>query len=96
MERRQFLRHAAGSAVAGGIASPAIVRAAFASMLAFVPYADLALADSSASALVTRHRVPMVFDALLALDAAASDVGGAYGGGWQALDADVARQATAP
>ena len=68
MERRQFLRHAAASAVVGGVASPAIVRSASVSTLKFVPYADLALIDPLASALVTRNHVLMVFDTLFALD----------------------------
>ncbi|WP_428484613.1 ABC transporter substrate-binding protein [Rhodopila sp.] len=70
MKRRQLLRYAAGSAVAGGIARPAIVRSASATTLKFVPYADLALLDPLASAFVTRNHVMMVFDTLFALDAA--------------------------
>jgi len=69
MKRRQLLRYAAGSAVAGGMACPSIVRAASATTLKFVPYADLALLDPLASAFVTRNHVMMVFDTLFALDA---------------------------
>ncbi len=69
MKRRQLLRYAAGSAVVGGMASPSIVRAASATTLKFVPYADLALLDPLASAFVTRNHVMMVFDTLFALDA---------------------------
>jgi peptide/nickel transport system substrate-binding protein len=69
MKRRQFVRHAAASALLGGIARPAIVRAASATTLKFVPYADLALLDPLISAFVTRNHVMMVFDTLFALDA---------------------------
>jgi peptide/nickel transport system substrate-binding protein len=69
MKRRQLLRYAAGSAAAGGLARPAIVRAASATTLKFVPYADLALLDPLASAFVTRNHVMMVFDTLFALAA---------------------------
>jgi peptide/nickel transport system substrate-binding protein len=69
MKRRQFVRHAAASALVGGIARPAIVRAASATTLKFVPYADLALIDPLVSAFVTRNHVMMVFDTLFALDA---------------------------
>ncbi len=68
MKRRQFLRTATGIALAGGIGRPAIVRAAAATTLKFVPYADLALLDPMAGALVTRNHVLMVFDTLFALD----------------------------
>jgi peptide/nickel transport system substrate-binding protein len=70
MKRRHFL---AGSAVAIGSASlarPSLVRAASATTLKFVPYADLALLDPNVSAFVTRNHVMMVFDTLFALDAA--------------------------
>jgi peptide/nickel transport system substrate-binding protein len=70
MKRRQILRSAAAVAVAGGIGRPAIVRAASATTLKFVPYADLALLDPQVSAFVTRNHVMMVFDTLFALDAA--------------------------
>ena len=53
----------------GGIARPSIVRAASATTLKFVPYADLALLDPLVSAFVTRNHVMMVFDTLFALDA---------------------------
>jgi peptide/nickel transport system substrate-binding protein len=69
MKRRQLLRYAAGAAVAGGMGCPSIVRAASATTLKFVPYADLALLDPMAGALVTRNHVLMVFDTLFALDA---------------------------
>ena len=69
MKRRQFVRRAAASALVGGIACPAIVRAASATTLKFVPYADLALLDPLISAFVTRNHVMMVFDTLFALDA---------------------------
>jgi peptide/nickel transport system substrate-binding protein len=68
MKRRQFFRTAAGLAIAGGVARPAIVRAASATTLKFVPYADLALLDPMAGALVSRNHVLMVFDTLFALD----------------------------
>ncbi len=69
MRRRSFLaRSAAAAALAGGIGSPAIVRAASATTLKFVPYADLALLDPLVSAFVTRNHVMMVFDTLFALD----------------------------
>jgi hypothetical protein len=58
MKRRQFVHHAAASALLGGIARPAIVRAASATTLKFVPYADLALLDPLISAFVTRNLVP--------------------------------------
>ena len=70
MKRRQFVRRAAASAFMGGIACPSIVRAASATTLKFVPYADLALLDPLVSAFVTRNHVMMVFDTLFALDAA--------------------------
>ena len=66
MKRRQFVRAAAASALMGGIARPAIVRAASATTLKFVPYADLALLDPLVSAFVTRNHVMMVFDTLFA------------------------------
>ena len=69
MQRRQFVGRAAASALISGIAKPAIVRAASATTLKFVPYADLALIDPLASAFVTRNHVMMVFDTLFALDA---------------------------
>jgi peptide/nickel transport system substrate-binding protein len=70
MQRRQFLGRAAAAALAGGIACPSIVRAASATTLKFIPYADLALLDPLVSAFVTRNHVMMVFDTLFALDAA--------------------------
>jgi peptide/nickel transport system substrate-binding protein len=70
MKRRQFVGRAVASALLGGIARPSIVRAASATTLKFVPYADLALIDPLVSAFVTRNHVMMVFDTLFALDAA--------------------------
>lgn len=70
MKRRHFLGQAGAAALAGGIARPSIVRAASATTLKFVPYADLALLDPLVSAFVTRNHVMMVFDTLFALDAA--------------------------
>ena len=69
MKRRQFVGRAAASALLSGIARPSIVRAASATTLKFVPYADLALLDPLVSAFVTRNHVMMVFDTLFALDA---------------------------
>jgi peptide/nickel transport system substrate-binding protein len=70
MKRRQFVARAAASALTAGIARPSIVRAASATTLKFVPYADLALIDPLVSAFVTRNHVMMVFDTLFALDSA--------------------------
>jgi peptide/nickel transport system substrate-binding protein len=69
MQRRQFVARTAVSALVGGMAKPSIVRAASATTLKFVPYADLALLDPLISAFVTRNHVMMVFDTLFALDA---------------------------
>lgn len=69
MKRRQFVRATAATALMGGMSRPAIVRAASATTLKFVPYADLALLDPLVSAFVTRNHVMMVFDTLFALDA---------------------------
>jgi len=69
MKRRQLLRSAAGLAVAGSIARPAIVRSASATTLKFIPYADLALLDPAVSAFVTRNHCILIFDTLFALDA---------------------------
>jgi peptide/nickel transport system substrate-binding protein len=69
MQRRHFLQNAAAAATTAVIARPAITRAASATTLKFVPYADLALLDPMAQALVTRNHVLMVFDTLFALDA---------------------------
>lgn len=63
MRRRTFL--AAGAVT---LARPALVRAASASTLKFVPYADLALTDPAVSAMVTRNHVMMVYDTLFAMD----------------------------
>src|ERR1700733_527665 len=70
MKRRQFVRTGAAPALVGGAARPAIGRAASATTLKFVPYADLALLDPQVAAFVTRNHVMMVFDTLFALDAA--------------------------
>lgn len=69
MERRWFMGGSAAAALGGGLGRPAIVRAASATTLRFVPYADLALLDPLVSAFVTRNHVMMVFDTLFALDA---------------------------
>jgi peptide/nickel transport system substrate-binding protein len=66
--RRQLVRSAIASAVTLGISRPSLVRSASAATLTFVPYADLALTDPLASALVTRNHVLMVFDTLFASD----------------------------
>jgi len=68
MKRRQFVTRSAAFAFAGSIARPAIARAASATTLKFIPYADLALIDPLVSAFVTRNHVMMVFDTLFALD----------------------------
>ena len=65
MQRRHLLQGAAAL-----LAAPAIARAQGATTLKFVPYADLALLDPTASAFVTRNHVMMVFDTLFALDEA--------------------------
>jgi peptide/nickel transport system substrate-binding protein len=70
MKRRQFLGSTAAVIGTASLARPGIVRAAAASTLKFVPYADLALLDPLVSAFVTRNHVMMVFDTLFALDAA--------------------------
>src|SRR6202050_1605225 len=69
MKRRQFLGNTAAVIGTASLARPGIVRAASASTLKFVPYADLALLDPLVSAFVTRNHVMMVFDTLFALDA---------------------------
>ncbi len=69
MKRRQFLGNTAAVIGTASLARPGIVRAASASTLKFVPYADLALLDPTVSAFVTRNHVMMVFDTLFALDA---------------------------
>jgi peptide/nickel transport system substrate-binding protein len=68
LRRRQLVRSAIASAVTLGISRPSLVRSASAATLTFVPYADLALTDPLASALVTRNHVLMVFDTLFASD----------------------------
>src|SRR5947209_4341027 len=70
MRRRVFLSGLATASAAGGLARPALVRAATITTLRFIPYADLALLDPLVSAFVTRNHVMMVFDTLFALDAA--------------------------
>jgi len=69
MKRRQFLGNTAAMLGTASLARPGIVRAAAASTLKFVPYADLALLDPLVPAFVTRNHVMMVFDTLFALDA---------------------------
>lgn len=69
MKRRQLLGSAAAMVSSAVLSCPAIVRAASATTLKFVPYADLALTDPMVSAFVTRNHVLMVFDTLFALDA---------------------------
>jgi peptide/nickel transport system substrate-binding protein len=63
MNRRQVLQSAGAL-----LAMPALARAASATTLKFIPYADLALLDPLVSAFVTRNHVMMVFDTLFALD----------------------------
>ena len=70
MKRRQFVSRAAAAIGAASLARPAVLRAATATTLKFVPYADLALLDPNVSAFVTRNHCMMVFDTLFALDAA--------------------------
>jgi peptide/nickel transport system substrate-binding protein len=65
MRRRELIAGAAAI-----LAAPASVRAASATTLKFVPYADLALLDPAVSAFVTRNHVMMVYDTLFALDEA--------------------------
>ena len=69
MKRRQFLLNTAAIISTASLARPGIARAASASTLRFVPYADLAVLDPLGSAFVTRNHVMMVFDTLFALDA---------------------------
>ncbi len=69
MKRRTFL-HGTGALIAGAVARPALVRAAPASTLRFVPYADLAILDPIITTnYVTRTHALMVFDTLYGLDA---------------------------
>ncbi len=68
MKRRTVIT-GAGALLAGAIARPALVRAASASTLRFVPYADLALLDPIITTnYVTRTHALMVFDTLYGLD----------------------------
>ncbi|MCJ2133929.1 ABC transporter substrate-binding protein [Methylobacterium sp. J-026] len=70
MERRRLLG-GAGALMAASLARPALVRAASATTLRFVPYADLALLDPIITTnYVTRTHALMVFDTLYSLDAA--------------------------
>ncbi len=69
MKRRQFVSRAAAAIGTASLSRPALLRAASATTLKFVPYADLALLDPNASAFVTRNHCMMVFDTLFALDA---------------------------
>jgi peptide/nickel transport system substrate-binding protein len=69
MKRRTFL-HGTGALLAGTVARPSLVRAAPASTLRFVPYADLAILDPIITTnYVTRTHALMVFDTLYGLDA---------------------------
>ncbi|MCJ2125629.1 ABC transporter substrate-binding protein [Methylobacterium sp. J-077] len=69
MKRRTLLQ-GAGALMAGALARPALVRAASATTLRFVPYADLALLDPIITTnYVTRTHALMVFDTLYSLDA---------------------------
>ncbi|KNY22958.1 ABC transporter substrate-binding protein [Methylobacterium sp. ARG-1] len=69
MKRRTLLQ-GAGAMIAGAVAHPALVRAASATTLRFVPYADLALLDPIITTnYVTRTHALMVFDTLYSLDA---------------------------
>ena len=69
MKRRTLLR-GAGALLAGSVAAPKRVRAASATTLRFVPYADLALLDPIITTnYVTRTHALMVFDTLYGLDA---------------------------
>ena len=83
MKRRQFVRDAAASALVGGITCPAIVRAASATTLKFVPYADLALLDRDQR---LRHAQPLHDGVRHAVRARcrrqrpAADAGGLHGG----------------
>jgi peptide/nickel transport system substrate-binding protein len=63
-----MIQSSIASAAVLAISRPSLVRSASATSLTFVPYADLALIDPLASALVTRNHVLMVFDTLFALD----------------------------
>jgi peptide/nickel transport system substrate-binding protein len=69
MDRRTFLKTAAGAAAAGGLASPAISQRAAARTLRFVPQADLANFDPIwSTAYVVRNASVMVWDTLYGLD----------------------------
>jgi peptide/nickel transport system substrate-binding protein len=68
MQRRALLSGGA-ALMAGMVARPALVRAASATTLRFVPYADLALLDPIITTnYVTRTHALMVFDTLYSLD----------------------------
>lgn len=70
MKRRTLLQ-GAGAVLAGSVAAPKLVRAASATTLRFVPYADLALLDPIITTnYVTRTHALMVFDTLYSLDTA--------------------------
>ena len=64
MRRRAFI----ASGLAATLGCPAIVRAASATTLKVIPYADLALLDPAVSAFITRNHVLMVFDTLFGVD----------------------------
>src|SRR4051812_24983516 len=68
--KRRTLLGGAGALVAGMIARPALVRAASATTLKFIPYADLALLDPIITTnYVTRTHALLVFDTLYGIDA---------------------------
>jgi peptide/nickel transport system substrate-binding protein len=69
MKRRRFLLNTAAIISTASLVRPGILRAASASTLKFVPYADLAVLDPLGSAFVTRNHLMMVFDTLFAIDA---------------------------
>jgi peptide/nickel transport system substrate-binding protein len=66
MQRREFLKTAAGTATI--LAAPHLVRAQGARVLKFVPQADLAVLDPVSSAYVTRNHAFLVFDTLYGID----------------------------
>src|ERR1700677_4613283 len=69
MKRRQFVSRAAAATGTPSLSRPALLRAAPAPTLKFIPSSDLVLLDPNASAFVTRNHCMMVFDTLFALDA---------------------------
>jgi peptide/nickel transport system substrate-binding protein len=69
MKRRQFVSRTAAAIGTASLSRPALLRAAPATTLKFIPSSDLVLLDPNASAFVTRNHCMMVFDTLFALDA---------------------------